>query len=283
MRFGRYEIFPIVTSTFALDGGAMFGIIPKALWSRVSQVDERNRISMVTRSLLIKGEGRNILVDTGNGDKYSSKFVNIYAIDWEEHNLRRGLAGWGLSPEDITDVIITHLHFDHAGGNTVRTAEGEVKPTFPNATYWVQAEHLEAARHPTEKDRASFFPENWEPLATAGQLEILKGDESPWPDIHLEVLYGHTTAMQLPVIRNDDSALMYAADLFPTKAHIPLPWIMAYDNQPLVTLEEKKRLLPRIVAEKWIIFLEHDPDFAACRVVEDEKGWKAGEEVALVS
>ena len=281
MRFGRYEVFPIVTSTFALDGGAMFGVIPKALWSRVTRVDDRNRIAMVTRSLLIRGEGRNILVDTGNGDKYSEKFVRIYAIDWHTQNLKGGLARLGLAPEDITDVIITHLHFDHAGGNTYRTSDGNIQPTFPKATYWVQQEHLEAARHPTEKDRASFFPENWEPLAATGQLEILKGAESPWPDIHLEVLYGHTTAMQLPVVRKDGTALMYAADLFPTKAHIPLPWIMAYDNQPLVTLAEKKRLLPQIVAEDWIIFLEHDPDVPACRVVEGEKGWQAGAAVTF--
>ncbi len=281
MQIGPYEIIPIVTSHFALDGGAMFGVVPKPLWSRATRVDELNRIDMVTRTLLLRSHDRLILVDTGNGNKWEEKLRQIYRIDVESYQLTHSLTQHGITPAEITDVICTHLHFDHVGGNTVFRG-GKLEPAFPNATYWVQQANWDLANHPSEKDRASFLSENWSVLAENGLVKILAGEQEWIDGIRLEIVHGHTRGQQLPVISDGSTTLLYGGDLFPMRAHIPLPWVMAYDIAPMESIAEKKRILPRMVEEEWILFFEHDPDVHACRVLRTERGYQGGETVDIV-
>ncbi len=271
MKIGQYQLYSIETGTFALDGGAMFGVVPKTLWEKVIVPDEKNRIDMAARALLLMGEGRRILIDVGNGAKFNDKLKAIYKIDESRYTLRGSLARIGLGPEDITDVILTHLHFDHAGGSTYRD-NGTLKPTFPNARYYVQREQWEAANNPTERDRASFFPDDFMPLYEQGILHFTEGEGEILPGITCRVCHGHTTALQAPVISDGKTTLLYCADLVPTSAHVSLPWIMAYDLRPLVTLEEKRRILTQAAEEGWILFFEHDAKVETVRLERTDKG-----------
>ncbi|WP_456442073.1 MBL fold metallo-hydrolase [Caldithrix abyssi] len=280
MKIGPYEIFTVNSGIFSLDGGAMFGVVPKVLWNKTNPADELNRIQLALRTLVIKGDGRIILIDAGVGNKMNEKLRKIYNIDTQQNDLERGLAEKGIRPEQVTDVIITHLHFDHVGGAT-RLDNGLLKPTFPNARYYVQGEQWHWANNPSEKDRASYMPENFKPIEEAGLLVELNGPGEVLPGIETLVMYGHTHGMQLPKITDGKRTLLYCADLIPTASHIPLPYIMAYDNNPLITLEEKKRLLPQAVRENWVLVFEHDPFRPAGTVIETEKGFKLGEEIFL--
>jgi len=280
MKIGPYEIMSVITSHFALDGGAMFGVVPKPLWSKHTRVDAENRIDMVTRTLLLKSQDRIILVDTGNGDKWPEKYRSIYRIESADTVLHRSLLSLGISPEEVTDVICTHLHFDHVGGNT-RIEGDKLVPVFPNARHWVQQANWELANHPSEKDRASYLSENWQVLAENGMMQIMAGEQEWIDGIRLEIVNGHTLGQQLPVVSDGTTTLLYGGDLFPMKAHIPVPWVMAYDIAPMETIKEKHRLLPRIVEEDWILFFEHDPDTAACKIVKGERGYSAGEAIQL--
>lgn len=280
MKIGTYELHGIETGTFALDGGAMFGVVPKPLWEKSHPADARNRIRMSARALLVRGEGRVILVDTGNGDKYDPKFREIYGLDDAVTNLDRSLLAHGVRPEDVTDVVLTHLHFDHAGGATRRTAHG-VEPSFPNARYHVQRAHLEAALAPTERDRASFLHDDFQPLIRNGQLVQVDGEKDVFPGFRVITMSGHTTALQCPLISDGQSTLLYCADLIPLHSHCQLPWIMGYDLRPLVTLEEKRKTLTRAAEERWVLFFEHDPAIAAGRVERTEKGFRFGEQVDI--
>ncbi len=280
MQIGPYEVFTIHTGFVSLDGGAMFGVVPKVLWQKSNPADELNRIQLAMRTLIIRNADRIIMVDAGVGYKMNEKLQKIYNVDHQKYKLEQGLAEKGISFEQITDVIITHLHFDHVGGATMEE-NGVLKPTFPNATYYVQAEQWYWANHPSEKDRASYMPENFKPIEEAGQLVELDGPKELFPGIEVLVMYGHTQGMQLPKITDGKSTLLYCADLIPTASHIPLPWIMAYDNNPMITLQEKKRLLPQAVKEQWILVFEHDPFRPAGKVIETEKGFKLGEEILL--
>lgn len=274
LAIGPYKLRSIETGNFALDGGAMFGVVPKNLWSRSNPPDEQNRISMAMRVLLIQGDGKNILVDTGMGDKYDNKLRSIYKYDNANGTLVSSLANAGLKPEDITDVIQTHCHFDHCGGAVTQTSDGKLEPTFPNAKYYFQKEHLTWARNPTEKDRASFMKNDWEPLASDGMIVEVDGPCELFPGIHLHIFNGHTKMQQLPLITDGKTQLFFCADLVPTKAHINFPYIMGYDNFPLTTLEEKKKYVPRMYEEKWLLFLEHDPIDALVSVEATERGFK---------
>ncbi|HHI78398.1 MAG TPA: MBL fold metallo-hydrolase [Planctomycetes bacterium] len=283
MRIGNWKLFPVETGRFALDGGAMFGVVPRTLWEKKNPPDERNRVPMALRALLARKvdqsgafTGQNLLVDTGVGDKWSPKLADIYAVDHSQLSIERGLAEHGLKASDITQVLLTHLHFDHAGGATRKREDGSIVPTFENATYYVQKGNLEWARNPTEKDRASYLPENWEPLIEAGVLEVIEGQGEFLPGIELILSFGHTDAMQLPRFHDKGQSLLYCADLVPTASHIPIPWVMAYDNRPLVTIEEKKSILPRAAAEGWWLFFEHDIQGPAAQVVQGPKGFHAG-------
>ena len=280
MKIGPYEVFTVHTGFVSLDGGAMFGVVPKVLWSKTNPADDLNRIQLALRTLVIKGEGRIIIVDAGVGTKMNEKLRKIYNVNHQKHDLEQGLAQKGIRFEQITDVIITHLHFDHVGGATFLD-NGQLKPTFPNARYYVQGEQWYWANNPSEKDRASYMPENFKPIEEAGQLVELDGPRELFPGIEVMVMYGHTHGMQLPKISDGKTTLLYCADLIPTASHIPLPYIMAYDNNPMITLQEKKRLLPQAVKEKWILVFEHDPFRPAGTVVQTQKGFKLGEEVFL--
>jgi glyoxylase-like metal-dependent hydrolase (beta-lactamase superfamily II) len=271
MRIGNYVLHPIETGRFALDGGAMFGVVPKPLWEKTNPPDEKNRIELAARALLIIGNGKNILVDVGNGAKYNEKLTSIYKLDTTKYDIVSSLKKHKLVPADITDVILTHLHFDHAGGSTFDD-NGEVKPTFPKAKYFVQREHWRAANNPTERDRASFFKEDFMPLQFYGLIEYTGGEGEIFPGISVRIVNGHTAALQCPVISDGTTTLFYCADLIPTISHVNLPWIMAYDLHPLVTLEEKRRILNQAADESWILFFEHDPATEAVRVIRTEKG-----------
>jgi len=271
MNLTNYELHAIETGRFGLDGGAMFGVVPRPLWLQANPPDEKNRISLAARALLIIGGGRKILVDVGNGTKYNDKLKAIYNFDNSSFDLLSSLRKHRLEPTDITDVILTHLHFDHAGGSTIVLGD-EVQPTFPNARYYVQQDHWIAANNPTERDRASFFAADFLPLQRHGLLELLDGEGEIFPGISVCLVHGHTTALQCPVITDGKTTIFYCADLMPTVSHIALPWIMAYDLRPLMTLEEKRKILEKAAQEKWILFFEHDPRVEAASVRLGDKG-----------
>lgn len=271
MKIGTYDIHAVETGRFGLDGGAMFGVVPMALWSKTNPPDGRNRIPLAARAMLVIGQGRKILVDCGNGSKFTPKQVDIYGLDTSRFELGASLSRHGLTPADITDVVLTHLHFDHAGGSTVRDGK-EIIPAFPNARYYVQRAHWEQAMHPTEKDRGSFMPDDYMPLVHHRKLDFVDGEVELFPGFSFVVTNGHTAAQQLPFISDGTHRLLYCCDLLPTVSHIPLPYIMAYDLRPLVTLEEKKRLLGKACEEGWVLFFEHDPGVEAGTVKAGERG-----------
>lgn len=278
MKIGSYKIYAVETSEFGLDGGAMFGIIPKPLWEKQAPADEMNRIEMVTRSMLLVSNDRKILVDTGNGTKWADKFRHIYRIETSRVNMSASLGKLGFSPVDITDVICTHLHFDHVGGNT-EYIDGKIVPAFPNARYWVTRENWDLANSPSEKDQGSFMELDWKVLAENGMITLVSGKEQFIEGIDLILSYGHTTGQMHPVISDGMDTIMYCADLIPMAAHIPLPWVMAYDILPVKTVEEKRSILPRVVDENWVLFFEHDPLIQACRVQFDGKHYGLKEKV----
>lgn len=280
MRIGNYEIYPIETGHFALDGGAMFGIVPWVFWSKTNPPDERQRIELAARCWLIKGNGKTILVDDGNGTKWSDRLKDIYKLDTTSGNLISSLGNHRISPADVTDVILTHLHFDHAGGSTV-IVDGELVPTFPNAKYYVQEKHWELSQHPTEKDRGSFMKDDFVPLMDHGVLELVDGEFEIFPGIDLLVCNGHTTAQQLPKISDGKTTMLFCCDLVPTASHVPWPYVMAYDVRPLVTIEEKKRIFGRAYEESWILFLEHDPTIEAITLKPIEKGFALDQKLKI--
>lgn len=280
MLIGSYQLYSIETSEFALDGGAMFGIIPKPLWEKEVPADEQNRITMVTRSLLLVSDDHKIIVDTGNGTKWQEKFRDIYRIELDNLNLEKSLAKYNFTPRDITDVYCTHLHFDHVGGNT-KIVAGKLEPVFPNATYWVQNENWELANSPSEKDAGSFMSADWSVLLENNMIHFVDGKESFLPEIENHLTYGHTTGLMHPIIGDSTNKLIYMADLIPMAAHIPLPWVMAYDIHPALTVQEKGEILPTIVDEEWIIFFEHDPVHQAATVQFDGKHYRLKDSVII--
>jgi glyoxylase-like metal-dependent hydrolase (beta-lactamase superfamily II) len=271
MKIGRYELFPVPAGRFRLDGGAMFGVVPKVLWGREHAADESNRVQMVSRSLLVAGEGRLVLVNTGMGQDWTAKERSIYAVD-PEVSLERSLAELGRGPEEVTHVVQTHLHFDHAGG---LMRDGGSRPLFPRAEYLVQKEHWRWAGAPSERDKASFRPGSWEGLERSGRLRLVEGEEELLPGIFLHVVHGHTPAQQLVRVTDGRSSLLFCSDLVPLASQVRTAWIMAYDLNPLATVAEKNRLLAQAAAEDWLLFLEHDPAVAACRVRRTPRGFEA--------
>lgn len=273
----------IETGQFRLDGGAMFGVVPKTLWERAYDGgDDKNRIPLQARILLIQTGNKNILIDAGNGTKFDEKKKSIYDINFETSEPNHFLSPYGLKPSDITDVILTHLHFDHCGGAT-QFENGKVVPSFPNAKYYVQREQYNHAMNPTLKDTASYFQENYLPLKENGVLELLEGDGEIFPGISAITVDGHTPKMQMIKITDGDNVYLYIADLIPTSAHIPLPYILAYDNYPLTTLKEKGKLLPIILENNWTVIFEHDNFVPAGKIIFDEskRTFKLGEKVIL--
>jgi len=279
MKVGNIEVLPMEYGRFKLDGGAMFGVVPKVLWEKYSPANEKNQIDMALRGMLIKTDSRTILVDTGVGNKMSEKMNNIYSVDFSNFSTENSLQKYSLTHNDITDVILTHLHFDHTGGATDKNDNGEVIPAFKNATYYVQEKQFNWAISPSIRDQASYFNENYVPLKEQNVLKLLQGEEGIIPGISVIPFDGHTPGQQLVKVTSNGQSLLYCGDLIPTAAHIPLPWIMSYDLHPLTTIEDKKKILPKVVEENWILFYEHDPNIVATYVEEDDKGYKMGKRV----
>lgn len=272
MQIGNYTLTSIETGRFSLDGGAMFGVVPWVFWSKSNPPDERQRITLAARCLLLRGEGKAILVDTGNGNKWNNKLKDIYRLDHSHSTLETSLESAGVTPEEITDVILTHLHFDHCGGST-KIENGKLAPTFPNAKHYVQEAHWNLAMNPTDRDKASFMKEDFMPLYERGMLQFVEGEQELFPGISVIVCDGHTNAQQLPLISDGSRKLLFCCDLIPTTSHIPFPYIMGYDVRPLVTLQEKKRVIPQAEKEGWVLFFEHDPQTTAATLQTTEKGF----------
>jgi glyoxylase-like metal-dependent hydrolase (beta-lactamase superfamily II) len=276
MEIGNYKLTSIETGRIGLDGGAMYGVVPKVLWERSNPADEKNRVELTTRQLVLQSDSKNILIDTGIGEYWDEKFTKIYKVDHTEFNLLPALESIDLKADDITDVILTHLHFDHTGGSTV--LEGEKwRPAFPNAKYHVQKKHFDWAVNPSDKDRASFVNDRFVPLREEGILNLIN-DETEFDDnISFILIDGHTFSQQMVKISDGNETLLYCADLMPFHTHINIPYIMAYDLQPLKTLEEKKRILPIAAEENWKLFFEHDPDVAAITINNNNNSFTVNE------
>ncbi len=271
MKIGKYKLSIIESGSFGLDGGAMFGIIPKPLWQKTNLADEVNRVRLATRNLLLESDSRKILIDTGMGSKWDEKLKNIYAVD-EKLSMDLALAQKGLKVEDITDVILTHLHFDHTGGSTVKV-NGKLQPAFPNAKYYVQKQNFEWALNPSDRDKGSYIKENFLPLYEEGVLNFIIGNAEFDDEIKMIVINGHTFGQLMVKISDGNNTFLYCADLVPFYSHIPLHYIMGYDLQPLVTLEEKKKFLKLALDENWKLFFGHDPEIAFASVKKFGEGY----------
>jgi len=270
MKFGDYRVEVVPDCEFRLDGGAMFGVVPRTLWSKACPPDEQNRIRMNMNCLFIEGHGERILIDTGIGDKWSDKHQSMYGIE-RKHSFEQSLrAVAGIGREDITIVINTHLHFDHAGGNTILNGSGKASPAFSQARYFVSRAEYEHAEAPSERDRASYLPDNWRPVKETGQLELKESEYEVVPGLRMETHAGHNRSMQCPRLKQGTETLFGFADLVPMRAHVPFAWIMGFDLYPVETLEAKKKLLPQAARENWTCLFYHDPDQAFGRIVENE-------------
>ena len=258
---GRFTLHALEAGLQRLDGGAMFGVVPKPLWQKRIAPDDRNRIPLALRCLLVETPDALVLIDNGVGNKEDPKFHEIYGIEnaGSPTRLENAIRAAGFTPGDITIVIDTHLHFDHAGGNTYQDEAGQVCLSFPNARYYVQKGEFEWAHSKNERVRASYLPHNFDPVHAAGKLELLVGDREIIPGVSVRLTPGHTPHHQSVLLRSEDQSAIFLADVMPTSAHLPLPWIMGYDVEPLVTLESKRGLVDRAKAEDWLMVFEHDP------------------------
>lgn len=270
-------LYPIETGNFKLDGGAMFGVVPKTLWTKTNPADSNNMIDIAARSLLIEDRDRLILIDTGLGNKQTKKFFGYYHL-WGSHSLSGSLEKAGFSPDDITDVFLTHLHFDHCGGSIQWNKDHTgYEPAFKNAVFWTNKEHWEWATNPNAREKASFLKENLLPMQESGQLAFVDRNDTVFveeSELSFGILFvdGHTEKQMLPHIKYKGRTLVFTADLVPTVGHIPLPYIMGYDTRPLVTLSEKAAFLEKGVSEKYVLFFEHDAHNELCTLKQTEKG-----------
>lgn len=273
------KLYTINTGYFKLDGGAMFGVVPKSMWNKINPADENNMCTWALRCLLIEDGNRLILIDNGIGNKQDAKFFAHYYLHGND-TLDGSLAKHGFHRDDITDVILTHLHFDHCGGSIIREGD-KLVPAFKNATYWSNEAHWQWATHPNDREKASFLKENILPIQESGQLKFISASESstdklPYASfsdsISIRYVNGHTSAMMLPQISYKDKTLVYMADLLPSAGHIPIPYVMAYDMFPLTTLQEKKSFLSEAVENNFVLFFEHDAQTECCDLQMTEKG-----------
>ena len=273
------NLYTVNTGYFKLDGGAMFGVVPKSMWNKVNPADENNMCAWALRSLLIEDGKRLILVDNGMGDKQDAKFFGHYYLHGDD-TLDKSLAKYGFNRNDITDVFLTHLHFDHCGGSIVREGE-KLIPGFKNAVYWSNEEHWNWAVKPNEREKASFLKENILPIQESGQLKFIEAAKTNGnklaevnfgDNFSVRFVNGHTQAMMLPQIKYNDKTIVYVADLLPSQGHIPLPYVMAYDMFPLTTLNEKKSFLSEALENDYILFFEHDPINECCNLQQTERG-----------
>jgi glyoxylase-like metal-dependent hydrolase (beta-lactamase superfamily II) len=282
-------LYSINTGYFKLDGGAMFGVVPKSIWNKINPSDENNLCNWAMRSLLIEDGNRLILIDNGIGDKQDAKFFSYYYLHGDD-TLDKSLAKYGFSRNDITDVILTHLHFDHCGGSIVKEGD-KLVPAFQNAVYWSNEKHWDWAVHPNDREKASFLKENILPIKESGQLKFIEtpsqqnnkqlGSTIFNDNISIRFVDGHTEAMMLPQIKYRDKTIVYMADLLPSAGHTPIPYVMAYDMFPLTTLNEKKSFLNEAVQNNYILFFEHDPQIECCTLQQTERGIRVGNEFKL--
>jgi len=283
------QVFSVDTGKFKLDGGAMFGVVPKGIWNKLNPADENNLCTWALRCLLVIDGERKILIDTGMGDKQDAKFFSHYHPH-ETVTLKDALHKINISPNDITDVLLTHLHFDHVGG-AITKLNDKLVTTFPNASYWISEPQWNLALHPNRREKASFLTENIMPIKESGQLKLItlppfqsstSLQEIKFTEaISCLVVHGHTEAMLLPKIKMGNETIVFMADLLPSTGHIPLPYVMGYDMQPLITLEEKEKFLTTALKENYILFFEHDAVNECCRLIATEKGIRAGASFSL--
>jgi glyoxylase-like metal-dependent hydrolase (beta-lactamase superfamily II) len=274
------KLYTIDTGFFKLDGGAMFGVVPKSIWQKLNPADENNMCTWAMRCLLVEYHNRLILIDTGIGNKQSEKFFSFYYLHGDD-SLIKSLNKHGFTYTDITDVFLTHLHFDHCGGAiSIERSKEYYYPTFPNATYWSHSKHWDWAIHPNAREKASFLKENILPIQESGQLKFVDKDTYDLPFEYIDV-YGHTEAMILPVVEYKGTKVIYLADLIPSSGHIPIPYVMAYDVRPLETMKEKEQILERAFQENWLLFFEHDPKIELCTLQKTEKGIRMQEALKL--
>lgn len=278
------KLYTIETGYFKLDGGAMFGVVPKTIWQKINPADENNLCNWAMRCLLIEDGSKLILIDNGIGNKQDAKFFSHYYLNGDD-NLDKSLAKHGFHRDDITDMFLTHLHFDHCGGSIIREGD-KLVPAFKNATYWSNKEHWDWAVHPNDREKASFLKENILPIEESGQLKFVNSeppgaDDAQSPkletsnfssNVSVRFVNGHTEAMMLPQIKYKDKTIVYMADLLPSAGHIPIPYVMAYDMFPLTTLNEKKSFLKEAVQNNYVLFFEHDPQIECCDLQMTEKG-----------
>jgi len=279
LRIGDFDISTIETGYVSLDGGAMFGVIPKTLWKRTNPADDLNRIILAMRLMLIRYKDRIIITDTGVGKKMDEKLAKIYNVDHSKYDLLSAIRNAGIKTEEVTDVILTHLHFDHVGGSTYYDDNNNLQLTFPNAQHHVQKIQWEWALNPSEKDGASFMKENFLPIQKHNKINLIDGAGELFPGLELLLFNGHSPSMQAIKISDEKNTLLYCADIFPTSSHIPIPYIMGYDIQPMTTLQEKKNLLPKAFEEEWTLLFEHDPYNVAGKLELTEKGYRLGQKL----
>jgi len=274
------QLFTIDTGFFKLDGGAMFGVVPKSIWNKLNPADENNMCTWAMRCLLIQDGNRLILVDNGIGNKQDEKFLGHYYLHGND-TLEKSLAKYGFVTDDITDVFLTHLHFDHCGGSIKREGDQFV-PAFKNATFWTNEQHWKTATTPNDREKASFLKENILPIQESGQLKFVSNHQNDFSaNFQVKQVFGHTEAMMLPMINYKGKTIVYMADLLPSVGHIPVPYVMAYDMFPLTTLNEKKSFLTEAVQNDYILFFEHDPKNECCSLQMTEKGVRVKETINL--
>jgi glyoxylase-like metal-dependent hydrolase (beta-lactamase superfamily II) len=265
------ELHVIDTGNLKLDGGAMFGVVPKTIWQKAYPADENNLCNWSMRCLLVVDGERKILIDNGIGDKQDEHFLKHYHLNGEA-TLENSLSKAGYSKDDITDMVLTHLHFDHCGGSIEKVGEYRYEPAFKNATYWISKPQWEWAIQPNRREKASFLKENIFPIMESGQLKLVESEGELFPGFHVRLYNGHTEGQMIPFIRSNGKTIVFMADLLPSAAHVPLPYVMAYDTKPLVTLQEKELFFKDAVENQYILFLEHDLYNECCILEQTEKG-----------
>jgi glyoxylase-like metal-dependent hydrolase (beta-lactamase superfamily II) len=274
------NLYTIDTGFFKLDGGAMFGVVPKVIWQKINEPDSKNLCTWSMRCLLVEEGDRLVLIDTGLGDKQSDKFFSHYYPHGDD-TLEKSLAKHGFHKNDITDVFLTHLHFDHCGGAIERKNDSMLVPAFPNAKFWVHSEHWDWAVNPNPREKASFLKENIQPMQESGQLQLITNETELFPGFEWLKMNGHTEAQLLPKISYRGKILVYMADLIPSHGHIHLPFVMAYDVRPLQTISEKQSFLEEAVDDDYVLFYEHDKDIACSTLKKTDKGFRMGEALQL--
>jgi len=278
-KIGRWKVSVLETGDFKLDGGAMMGSVPKVLWEKTNPADSLNRIDLALRCVLVDDGENVVLIETGIGDKYTEKFKKMFKIKQEKNTLSDTLSKYNYSIKNITHVVLTHLHFDHAGGATTKNNHGQIVPTFPHAKYYISESNWEAGIKPSPRDRASYLKENYVPLLENNVLNIIPDNSEIIDGISTYVVNGHTHGQQLIKVNGNNETLVFCSDLIPLKSHLKLPWIMGYDLNAVLTLEEKKIFLDQAVKNNWILFFYHDPKIVACRIVKEDNLYKVTDEL----